>query len=155
MSFPLPTKWLIKGLNESVSAGCIVAVGQHTDYLKRFLTVREAMGRLNPDAAKRLRGQEVDYWCEWPDLNLLDPREVESMAKLIMVAQEGQLFEIRCRAAVPARNLKLMNWNYDFPSEESLHDSVELFGRPDKILFAAIKPTLRIAWVFEGETEGW
>ena len=146
----------IEGLNKAVSAGRMVVVGQHTEYLKQFLATREAMARLNRDAAKRLRGQEVDHWCEWPGLNYLDSCEVEKMAKLIMLAQEeGQTYELRYRAAVPSQNTKLMNWSYDFPSEESLHDSAELFRRPDKIFVAAVKPTWRIVWVFDRETEGW
>ena len=143
-------------LEKAVAADRILVVRQHTDYPKQFLKIKEAMTRLNPDAAMQLRGQEVDYLCEWPGVNLSDSHEVESMAKLIMLdKQEHQIFELRCRSKTPGRHLKLMMWYPEFPPEEALFTNAQLFKRPEKIYVAAIKPTWRIVWVFDRETEGW
>ena len=150
----------IKGLQESVASKRVRVVRHHTDYPQKFLKIREAMEKMNPEAAKQLRGQDVDTWCEWPgrylDLDLGDSHQVDAIAKLVLLSWEGnQVYELRCRSNTPGRTLKLMNWYHDFPSEEVLFTNAELFKRPDKIYVAAAKPTWRIVWVFDRETEGW
>ena len=129
---------------------------QHTDYPEQFLKIRESLARTNPNAAKELRGLEVDSWCEWPGLDLIYPHQVDSIAKLVVLSQEeNQSYELRCRSWVIGRRLKLMDWFPDFPTEEEVFICAELFKRPDKIYVAAIKPTWRIVWVFDRETVGW
>ena len=148
----------IKGLQESVASKRVRVVRRHTHYPEQFLKIRQAMVRMNPEAAKQLRGQEVDPWCEWPGryLDLGDSHQVDAIAKLVLLSwEENQTYELRCRSKAPGRPLKFMTWYPDFPSEEDLFTCAELFKRPGLIYVAAAKPTWRIVWVFDRETEGW
>lgn len=148
----------IKYLKESVESRRVLVVRHHTHYPKQFLKIREAMVRMNPKAAKQLRGREVDPWCEWPgrDLDLGDSHQVDAIAKLALLSwEENQTYELRCRSRAPGRPLKFMNWYPDFPSEEDLFTCAEHFKRPELIYVTAAKPTWRIVWVFDRETKGW
>ena len=146
----------IKGLQESVTSRRIRVVRHHTHYPEQFLKIREALARMNPKAAKELRGMEVDSRCEWPGLELVDQHQVDSIAKLVLLSQEeNQFYELRCRSSAPGRPLKLMDLFPDFPTEEDVVTCAELFKRPDMIYVTAAKPTWRIVWVFDREIEGW
>ena len=72
----------IRGLQESVASRRIRVVRHHTDYPEECLKIREALSRMNPNAAKELRGMEVDSRCEWPGLDPVDHHQVDSIAKL-------------------------------------------------------------------------
>ena len=114
------------------------------------------MVRINPKAAEDLKGEMVDSWCDWPGLDAGEPRQVESIAKLILTSREPrQSYELRCRSSTPGRPLKFIRRYYHFPTDDEVMRVAELLDLPEKIYLSAAKPTWRIIWTFDQDTLGW
>lgn len=146
----------IEGLHQDVKSRRVRVAKHHTVYPEEFFQIREAMSWINPKAAQDLKGEAVDSWCEWPGLDMKDPRQVESIAKLILTSREpGQSYELRCRSNTPGRPLKLIRRYYHFPTDDEVIRVGELLDLPEKIYLSAAKPTWRIIWTFGQDTLGW
>lgn len=147
----------IQSLRKAVASRRIRAVKYHTVFPEEFSKIRQAMVKFNSKAARELKGMDVDRWCESPGVNIEDPRQVDMIAKLILVSREmDQCYELRCRSKALGRPLRLMRRLYDiFPSWDRVIECADRWGSPDKIYVAATKPTWRVVWVFDRETVGW
>ena len=114
------------------------------------------MAWISPSAAEELKGEMVDPWCEWPGLDAEEPRQVESVAKLILTSrQPGQSYDLGCRSSTPGRPLKWIRRYYHFPTLDEVMRGAELLDSPEKLYISASKPTWRIIWTFDREPVGW
>jgi len=146
----------IKGLHQDVKSRRVRVAEHHTTFPEEFFKIREAMAWISPSAAEDLKGEMVDPWCEWPGLYAEEPRQVESIAKLILISrQPGQYYELRCRSSTPGRPLKSIRRYYNFPTVDEVMRVAELLDFQEKLYLTAAKPTWRIIWTFDRDTVGW
>lgn len=145
----------INVLHEQVRSERIRVVQSHGRYRREFVKIREAMAVFDGKGATNLNGDEVDYFCEWPGVDLEDPEQLERIAKLIPLDHvRNQEYELRCRLDKPGRPLMQARC-LAFPSVEEVESFALSWDLPKKIFVAATKPTWRVAWVFERQNGGW
>lgn len=145
----------IKRLDEDVRRQRVWVVQSHQGNIQEFVKIRAAVATIDKNAAKDLDGEEVDYFCDWPAVDLDDAEQVERIAKLIILNRDPhQQYELRCRIAKPGRPL-MQGRCEAFPSVAEVEAFALYWNTPKKILVAAKKPSWRVVWVFELGNRGW
>ena len=145
----------INKLDEQVRTQRVRVVQSHRGNMQEFVKIRAAVASIDQKGAKELDGDEVDYFCEWPGVDLDVPEQLEKIAKLILLNRDRhQKFELRCRLAKPGRPLMRARC-IEFPSLNEVQEFALAWEEPQKIYVAATRPTWRIVWVFERESGGW
>ena len=145
----------ITRLDNQVRSQRVEVVQRHRGNLQEFVKIRAAVASIDQKGAKELDGDEVDYFCEWPGVDLDDPEQLEKIANLILLNRDRhQKFELRCRLAKPGRPLMRARC-IEFPSLNEVQEFALAWEEPQKIYVAATRPTWRIVWVFERESGGW
>lgn len=145
----------IKKLDERVRSQRVRVVQSHRGNMQEFVEIQAAVASFDQSAAEDLDGQEVDYFCTWPGIDLDDKGQVQKIAKLIVLNRNPrQKYELRFRLAKPGRPMMQARCEA-FPSMEEVEAFALDWDVPKKIFVAALKPSWRIVWEFDLKNRGW
>lgn len=145
----------IKKLDEQVRTQRVRVVQRHHGNMQGFVKIRAAVASFDERASRELDGSEVEYFCDWPGVDLDDVVQVGKIAKLILIDRDGnQEYELRCRLAKPGRPL-MRSKSVGFPTPQDVEEFSLAWDGPEKIYVAAARPTWRIVWTFKRGSGSW